>query len=302
LGDDLGSVGLYSRASGVRFPGLSLYVEEVNPMKFTESQIQRLREFGDDTYDSDFKTPEEREKAFSKIFSELTSKNDKQISETISEPKRHSLSRLEADLAEVLTKNGFIEVKTPLIISKAALEKMTITKDSQLYRQVFMIDEKRCLRPMLAPNLYFVMRKLRDKTQGPVRIFEMGSCFRKESRSNNHLEEFTMLNFVELGPSGDPTERLKELISKIMDVTRLSYKMSEECSEVYKITLDVEVNGVEVASGAVGPHILDEAHDIHEPWSGAGFGIERLLMEMSGKSNIKKMGKSLVYLNGAKID
>jgi phenylalanyl-tRNA synthetase alpha chain len=47
---------------------------------------------------------------------------------------------------------------------------------------------------------------------------------------------------------------------------------------------------------------LDEAHDIHEPWCGAGFGIERLLMEMSGKSTIKKMGKSLVYLNGAKID
>ncbi|MDR0791165.1 MAG: hypothetical protein LBE47_01330 [Methanomassiliicoccaceae archaeon] len=271
-------------------------------MKFTESQIQRLREFGDDPYDSDFNTPEERERMFSAIFNELTSKNDKQISGMMADPKRHSLSRLEADLAAALTNNGFIEVKTPLIISKAALERMTITKDSQLYRQVFPIDEKRCLRPMLAPNLYFVMRKLRDKTKGPVRIFEIGSCFRKESRSNHHLEEFTMLNFVELGPKGDPTERLKGLISKIMDVTGLRYKMSEECSEVYRTTLDVEVNGIEVASGAVGPHILDDAHDIHEPWCGAGFGVERLSTEMSGKSNIKKMGKSLVYLNGAKID
>ncbi|MDR0335411.1 MAG: hypothetical protein LBH69_05995 [Methanomassiliicoccaceae archaeon] len=271
-------------------------------MEFTESQIQRLREFGEGVYDSQFKTPEEREKAFAEIFNELSSKNDRSVKDMIARPERHLISRLEADLAEVLTKEGFIEVKTPVIISKAALEKMTITKESQLYRQVFSIDEKRCLRPMLAPNLYFVMRKLRDKTSGPVRIFEMGSCFRKESRSNNHLEEFTMLNLVELGPAGNTTDRLKDLISKVMDRTGLEYRMVEECSEVYKMTLDVEVNGVEVASGAVGPHSLDKAHDIHEAWCGAGFGIERLLMEMQNKSNIKKVGKSLVYLNGAKID
>ncbi|MDR2866570.1 MAG: hypothetical protein LBV13_04115 [Methanomassiliicoccaceae archaeon] len=271
-------------------------------MKFTESQIQRLREFGDDSYDSDFDTPEEREKAFSKILGGLTSKNDRSVADIITGPKRHLLPRFEAELADILTKNGFIEVRTPLIISKASLEKMTITRESQLYRQVFMIDDKRCLRPMLAPNLYFVMRKLRDKTPGPVRIFEIGSCFRKESKSNNHLEEFTMLNLVELGPDGDPTDILKKHISDIMNATGLDYRMTEECSEVYKTTLDVEVDGVEVASGAVGPHVLDRAHDIHEPWCGAGFGLERLLMEMTGKTNVKKVGRSLVYLNGAKID
>ncbi|MDR0198615.1 MAG: hypothetical protein LBI08_02605 [Methanomassiliicoccaceae archaeon] len=271
-------------------------------MEFTESQIQRLREFGEGVYDMRFGTPEEREKTFSEIFNELASKNDRSVKDMMSNPGRHLLSRLEADLADTLTKEGFTEVRTPVIISKAALEKMTITRDSQLYRQVFPIDEKRCLRPMLAPNLYFVMRKLRDRTLGPVRIFEIGSCFRKESRSNNHLEEFTMLNLVELGPKGDPTDGLKKYITKIMDRTGLEYKTTEECSEVYKTTLDVEVNGVEVASGAVGPHVLDAAHDIHEPWCGAGFGLERLLMEMQRKSNIKKVGKSLVYLNGSKID
>ena len=271
-------------------------------MEFTEAQIQRLRELGEGVYDRQFSTPEERERAFTEIFNELTSKNDRSIKDMFSRPGRHLLAKLEADIAAVLTKEGFIEVKTPIIISKAALEKMTITKDSQLYRQVFPIDDKRCLRPMLAPNLYFVMRKLRDRTSGPVRIFEMGSCFRKESRSNNHLEEFTMLNLVELGPEGDPTERLRSLISKVMDTTGLRYETAEECSEVYKTTLDVEVGGVEVASGAVGPHVLDAAHDIHEPWCGAGFGIERLLMEINKKDNIKKVGKSLVYLNGSKID
>jgi len=271
-------------------------------MEFTESQVQRLREFGEDIYDTEFATSEEREKAFYELFNSLTAKNDRSIKDNIANPRRHLLTALETKLADALVKEGFIEVRTPVIISKAALEKMTITKESQLYRQVFSIDEKRCLRPMLAPNLYFVMRKLRDKTNGPVKIFEIGSCFRKESRSNNHVEEFTMLNLVELGPKGDATEGLKNYITKIMDITGLEYRTTEECSEVYKTTLDVEVNGVEVASGAVGPHVLDKAHDINEPWCGAGFGIERLLMQMEKKSNIKKVGRSLVYLNGAKID
>jgi len=271
-------------------------------MKFTESQIQRLKEFGDNIEEKEFESADEREKAFSALFSELTAKNDLMIRDMISGPKRHVLSNLESELSEMLTKNGFIEVKTPLMISKASLEKMTITEESELYRQVFMIDGKKCLRPMLAPNLYHVMRKLRDRTKGPVRIFEIGSCFRKESRSNNHLEEFTMLNFVELGPEKDPTERLKELISKVMEITGLDHKIITEHSEVYRETLDVEVNGIEAASGAIGPHVLDEAHDIHEPWCGAGFGLERLLMEMMKKGNAKKVGRSLAYLNGAKIE
>ncbi|MCL2607014.1 MAG: pyrrolysine--tRNA(Pyl) ligase large subunit [Methanomassiliicoccaceae archaeon] len=271
-------------------------------MKFTESQIQRLKEFGDNIEEKEFASADERERVFSRLFSELTAKNDLLMKSMISEPKRHVLSKLESDLSDMLTKNGFTEVKTPLIISKASLEKMTITESSELYRQVFMIDGKRCLRPMLAPNLYYMMRKLRDRTKGPVRIFEIGSCFRKESKSNDHLEEFTMLNLVELGPEGDPAERLKELISKVMEITGLDHTISAEYSEVYKETLDVEVNGTEVASGAVGPHVLDAAHDIREPWCGAGFGLERLLMGMMRKGSVKKVGRSLAYLNGAKIE
>jgi len=271
-------------------------------MRFTRSQIQRLKEFGDEDHDTEFGSAEEREKAFSEIFSKLTSKNDALVRRMMSYPERHSLSMLEHSIAEMLTKKGFIEVRTPSIISKAALEKMTVTKGSELYKQVFQIDDRRCLRPMLAPNLYFVMHKLRKRTDGPVRIFEIGACFRKEKGGNGHLEEFTMLNLVELGPEGDPTDRLMEHISAVMGTTGLNYGTVTEYSGVYKETLDVTVNGSEVASGAVGPHPLDAMHDIREPWCGIGFGLERLLAEMMKKSNIRKAGKSLVYLNGAKID
>jgi len=233
---------------------------------------------------------------------DLVTLNERSIKGMIEKPSRHCLTQLESDISKVLIAKGFIEVRTPTIISTASLEKMTITPEHPLYKQVFFIDKKRCLRPMLAPNLYYVMRKLRDHTNGPVKIFEIGSCFRKESHSGAHLEEFTMLNLVELGPDRDATEALKEYIGDVMGVTGLDYTLSREESDVYKETLDVMIGDIEVSSGAVGPHILDPAHDIHEPWSGVGFGLERLLMFMGEKSSVKKTGRSLGYLNGAKIN
>ena len=255
-----------------------------------------------DRSDMEFPDTAERDKQFAKLMSKTQAANDAGIADLIANPHRHDLSRLEAAIAEKLTARGFIEVRTPIMISTNALSKMTITPEHPLYKQVFFVDDKRCLRPMLAPNLYVVMRKLRDHTDGPVKIFEMGSCFRKESKSNVHLEEFTMMNLVDMGPDGDPMECLKSYIADVMDAAGLEYTLSREESDVYVETLDVNVNGEEVASGAIGPHILDPAHDVHEPWAGVGFGLERLLMLKNGKSNAKKMGKSNTYLDGFKID
>jgi pyrrolysyl-tRNA synthetase-like protein len=270
--------------------------------KFTDPQIQRLREFGDDPRDnSTFESESERDRVFSKVMSQLTVKNEKGIKEMVINPCKNRLVQLENDLAAALIAEGFIEVRTPCMISKAALAKMTITEDHPLYKQVFFIDDKRCLRPMLAPNLYYVMRKLRDHTDGPVKIFEIGSCFRAESHSNDHLEEFTMLNLVDMGPQGDATEKLKSYIDVVMRTVGIDYTLSREESDVYKETIDVLVDGEEVSSGAVGPHVLDPAHDVHEPWCGVGFGLERLIMMRDGDGSVKKTGRSLNYLNGYKI-
>jgi pyrrolysyl-tRNA synthetase-like protein len=271
--------------------------------KFTDPQVQRLREYGDDPRDNSvFSSEEERDRAFTKLMSHLMSRNEKGIKELIAEPRKHRLVKLEQDLAAALIADGFIEVRTPTIVSKAALAKMTITENHPLYKQMFFIDSKRCLRPMLATNLYYVMRKLRDHIDGPVKIFEIGSCFRAESHSNDHLEEFTMLNLVDMGPQGDTTEKLKKYIDIVMKTIGLDYELSREESDVYKETIDVLVNGEEVSSGAVGPHVLDTAHDVHEPWCGAGFGLERLIMMRDGGGSVKKTGRSLNYLNGYKIN
>jgi pyrrolysyl-tRNA synthetase-like protein len=272
-------------------------------IRYTESQIQKLREYGDGPVDeSEFSDNDERDRSFTKLMAAEISANNSAIKDMIQNPRGHDLVQLERDLSKALIDLGFIEVRTPTVMSKSALEKMTINEDHALYRQVFFIDKKRCLRPMLAPNLYQYMRKLRDHTDGIIKFFEIGSCFRKESNSGKHLEEFTMLNLVVQGQLEDSVAELRKLIGVIMNVVGLEYETVREESDVYVETLDVEIDGTEVASGAVGPHKLDAAHDIHEPWCGVGFGLERLLALKYDKNTVRKTGRSLTYLNGRKID
>jgi phenylalanyl-tRNA synthetase alpha chain len=73
-------------------------------------------------------------------------------------------------------------------------------------------------------------------------------------------------------------------------------------SEVYGATVDVEVRGLEVASGVAGPHPLDAGWGITDPWAGWGFGIERLAMAMEGSPQIGRFGRSLTYLDGARLN
>lgn len=281
---------------------LSFQTVDRMSVRFTEPQIQHLMEYGDDDpSEIEFEDSSARDKEFTNRIRQYKSSNRQSIRETIQNP-HNDMTDLQNGIRERLKARGFIEVHTPIFVSADALAKMTITPDHPLYRQVFFIDKKRALRPMHAMNLYTVMRKLRDHTDGPVRIFEIGSCFRKESKSSTHLEEFTMINLVELGPDGDPMDRLRTYIDDIMQVVGVEYTTSREESDVYVETLDVEIGGVEVASGAVGPHRLDAAHDIHEPWVGIGFGLERLLMLRDGRSSARKTGNSTTYLNGCKMD
>lgn len=272
-------------------------------IEWTASQKQRLKELGI-TADTDitFKSTEERENAFRDLTSGYLSEARKEIKHMLEFPERHPLCQIEEIICQALVNSGFVEVRTPTIISRSALEKMGINREHPLHEQVFWLDEKKCLRPMLAPNLYFMMRQLHRYSRGSLKFFEVGSCFRKESRGSNHLEEFTMLNLVEMNPDNDPSEQLLKHIGTVMDAAGLEYSLVECESDVYVKTLDVEVNGIEVASGAVGPHKLDPAHGINVPWAGVGFGLERLSMMKYGMDNIKKSGRSLIYLRGQRLD
>lgn len=284
--------------------GKKLWRGVVELYNFTHTQKQRLRELDADP-DLEtwvFDTKEERDKTFLELNKSLTEINKKRLLRLKSETKRPYLCELKERLARVLRDVGFTQIVTPTILSKGFLHRMTITRDHPLYDQVFWIDNDHCLRPMLAPNLYHYLKQLGRLWDKPVSIFEIGSCFRKESKGSHHLEEFTMLNLVEMGEFKDSKERLKELIELVMQEAGIEYQLIEKESEVYGITLDVMAGDTEIGSAAIGPHPLDSKWGIIDPWVGVGFGLERMVMIKQGYHNIMRAGRSLMYLDGARLN
>ncbi len=272
------------------------------PLTYTPAQKQRLHEFGVKETGIHFDSYQRRRLTFENYVNNMSKLCQNAIRDMVKTPSRHILSRLENDIASHLIENGFIEVKTPTIISTASLNKMGIGGDHPLHKQVFHLDNKKCMRPMLAPNLYKVMGHMRRSVSEPLKLFEIGPCYRKESRSSDHMSEFTMLNIVILGPEMEAQQSVLDIINEIMGFVGLDYDLSDCESDVYQTTIDVEVSGHEVASAAIGPHILDSSHGIDEPWCGVGFGLERLLMLKEKKDSVKRVGRNLVYQNGIRID
>lgn len=270
------------------------------------TQQQKLIELNADPHllDEVFVDTKARDQAFQKVEKGLVKKNKEHLTELKNSVHRPIVFKIENELIDRLVKEGFVQVTTPIILAKKMLEKMTITSEHPLNKQVFWLDKNKCLRPMLAPNLYYVLRDLERIWEKPVRIFEIGPCFRKESQGANHLSEFTMLNLVELGvPEGRQNERLRELGATLMDEIGLKdYQFVEEASEVYGTTIDVVSGDLELGSGAFGPLQMDQHWGIFAPWVGIGFGLERLAMRIRGYRNIRRLGRSLSYLDGSRLN
>jgi len=273
---------------------------------FTVTQKERLIELGaSESAALMFTAKEDRNQKFIELEKKLCNENRKKIKHLLSEKHVSDSCGIKNILEKWLTKEmGFTKVETPTIISGEMLDKMSITGENHLRGQVFWLDENKCLRPMLAPNLYVVMRELRRITNEPVRIFEAGPCFRKESQGAQHLNEFTMLNFVELAACnhGEQMERLEFLSKSVMNVLGIEeYEIVKESSAVYGETLDIIVSGVELASGSYGPHKLDPAWGVFEPWVGIGLGIERLALVKGNHKTIKRVGKSIMFIDGVPL-
>ncbi len=273
---------------------------------WTTSQKQRLSELNADTalLDQAFDNAGERDRFFLKSERQLVTQHKERLQELKNSSRRPLLCRLESRLIDCLTAAGFVQVVTPILLSRSMLEKMTITREHPLTRQVFWVDEDKCLRPMLAPNLYYLWRDLVRLWGKPVRIFEIGPCFRKESQGAYHLNEFTMLNLAELDDlEGRQQARLEELAALVMDAVGLRhYQLAKTECEVYGDTVDVLAGDLELGSGAYGPHKLDNRWGIFDPWVGIGFGLERLAVALEGHRNIHRVGRSLSYLDGARLN
>lgn len=276
---------------------------------FTVTQKERISELGagPEILEQTFETAEERNQQFRLLEKKLVRECREKLAHLMDE--KHMTGTVETGriLEKWLMDEGFTKVVTPTIISKEMLAKMTIDEFHHLSEQVFWLDGKKCLRPMLAPNLYVMMRELHRISKKPVKIFEIGSCFRKESQGAQHMNEFTMLNCVELAyvKEGEQIQELERLAKKAMEVLGVpesDYEIVIEESTVYGHTFDIEINGMEVASGSYGPHFLDSQWGVFDTWVGIGFGIERLTMALDKGHTIKRYGKSISFIDGQPLN
>ena len=276
--------------------------------EWTETQAKRLKEL--DAALSElhlkFKDASTRGQAFQALARKLVRHGREKLQDLRNGARRPALCRLETRLVEALVSAGFVQVATPTIMSRGLLDKMSIDAGHPLTEQIFWLDRDRCLRPMLAPHLYYVLKDLIRLWEPPIAIFEIGPCFRKESHGQQHASEFTMLNLVEMGlAEADRKLRLETLTATVMAAAGISeFDLVATDSEVYGETIDVVAgpDSIELGSTAMGPHALDRAWRINLPWVGAGFGLERILMIAEKGSHLKRMGKSITYLDGVRLN
>jgi len=273
---------------------------------WTPVQSQRLKELNAGNEEQALTFPDhlQRDRAFQSLEKKLVTQGKDRLENLRQVSRRPALAILESKLVQALTGAGYVQVMTPTIISRTSLEKMSIGDDHHLNSQVFWLDDKRCLRPMLAPNLYTLWRELNRLWEKPIRIFEIGSCFRKESQGAQHLNEFTMLNMTELGtPLTERSQRIEEMAALVLGAAGITdYTLETTDSTVYGDTIDVIHQDMELASSAMGPHPLDDNWGIMESWTGIGFGLERLLMTREGGQNIMRMARSVTYLDGVRLN
>ena len=280
----------------------------MSKISWTDIQLKRVKELNADpkAMATLFDTNEERNHCYQTLEKKLVKREKARLSDFLSGQRRPKLYKLECRLTDILNQQGFSRVTTPTIISKTQLAKMSIDEQHPLFDRVFWISAKQCLRPMLAPNLYRVMYDLARLGKRPIRFFEIGPCFRKESDSAQHNIEFTMLNLVEMGlPEDTRHERLVELGQLVADAAGLKdYGFEKEHSAVYGDTIDIVcgTDKLEIASGAMGPHPLDRAWRITDTWVGLGFGLERMVMMAEGSDSIGRWSKSLAYLDGIRLN
>ena len=277
-------------------------------LTWTTTQVQRLSALSASETDLArvFTGSRERERAYQKLEKQLSAFQREQLKAFRETQRRPALCRLESRLVDVLVKQGFVQVATPIIMARGLLAKMSIDARHPLNSQIYWLDNNRCLRPMLAPHLYYVLVDLLRLWDRPVRIFEVGPCFRRESRGAQHSSEFTMLNLVEMGlPAQNRQDRIRQLAILVAEAAGISdYRFEAVTSEVYGDTIDMVAGkgDLEVGSSAMGPHRLDHPWKITDNWVGIGFGLERLLMAAGNHRNLAGMGRSLSYLNGIRLN
>ncbi len=280
----------------VKKTGNSSFQKPAKPSKpqFTQSQKNRILSL---LGPGEMISFSKEKRSFAELESVLSTERKKDIRQMYEDSRENLLGKLERTITEFFVDMGFLEVKSPILIPFEYMERMGVGEDKKLSEQIFRVGDNMCLRPMLAPGLYNHLRKFENVLPDPVRIFEIGPCYRKESDGSSHLEEFTMLNFCQMG-SRCTREELEFIIDEFLSFLDIDYEIVADSCMVYGETMDVMHKNLELSSAVVGPIPMDMDWGIDKPWIGAGFGLERLLKVKHDFKNIKRAARSESYYNG----
>jgi phenylalanyl-tRNA synthetase alpha chain len=276
--------------------------------QFTAEQLARLRDLEAKAQELDltFEEADLRDQTFLRLQKRLTGQARQKLEEIFQSGGRPLVESLSQKISDQLVALGMIQVSTPIIMSRSRLSRMFSDDHPLPEEQVFWLDQKRCLRPMLAPHLYEYMLDLsRLRAERPFAVFEIGPCFRKESQGSKHASEFTMLNLVEVGLKAQERQgRLLQLAGEIFGQIGLEgWRVERVDSTVYGQTVDlVDHSGLELASCSMGPHPLDAKWGFSGTWLGLGFGLERLAMSLAGLDRLSPVARGFGRLLGLPLN
>lgn len=320
------STPIHTERSGVSIPQLPRDQPEKYPLTQAQKKIQKIDEgkniniskkpaaINTKTKDTGFTqsqkdrivsllAPDEmisfskEKRPFQELEITLTNKRKDELRKVYEDNRENLLGKLERQITNFFVERGFMEIKSPILIPFEYMERMGVGEDTKLSQQIFRVDNTMCLRPMLAPGLYNYLNKFDNVLPDPIRIFEIGPCYRKESDGKSHLEEFTMLNFCQMG-SKCTRENLILLIEDFLDFLNIEHEIVSDNCMVYGETIDVLHKDMELSSAVVGPIPQDRDWGINKPWMGAGFGLERLLKVIHNFKTIKRAARCENYYNG----
>ncbi len=168
------------------------------------------------------------------------------------------------------------------------------------FRELKPSPTKKTLRSHMTSNWFPVLQRMRTRMPLPVKLFSVGSRFRREQRQDpHHLFESTSASVVVMDTNltMDDGKKLVTDVLKRMGFDKCTFKKKKIASRYYDPETDTEVFAkygdqmIEVGNlGFYAPASLKN-YDIDIPVFNIGFGVERMAMILTGGSDLR----ALVY-------
>jgi len=166
------------------------------------------------------------------------------------------------------------------------------------FKELKPVVTKKTLRSHMTSNWFPVLERMRHKMPLPVRLFSVGSRFRREQRQDpRHLFESTSASVVVMDEklTMEDGKRLTIDVLKRLGFDECNFQKKKIASRYYDPETDTEVfvkyKGEQIEVGNLGfyaPAALRN-YNIDLPVFNIGFGVERMAMILTGASDLRAL-------------